>query len=178
MTSMQFRRVMRRMTGILVCGAALGAAGCTLEKQTAPDGLIGPSEFGLSLTMSASPDQLPRDGQSRSTVTVTARDASGRVVSGQRLAVATSVGSLSASDITTGADGRATFVFTAPPSDVFASANQARIDVTPMGDNASNAVPRTLIINLSGTSNSTAPTPSFTVNPAAPELQQNTVFDA
>lgn len=154
---------------------AVGIAGCTIDNQGAPP-LTGPSGFALSVTLTATPDQLPRDGSAQSTITVTVRDAQSRPVSGQRLAVSSSVGSVSQSDVVTNADGRATFVFTAPASGVVG--NTATIQVLPVGGNFDNANATSLSILLMGTSNSTAPTPAFTVNPADPTLQQPVVFDA
>src|SRR5215218_6666391 len=98
----------------LVALAAMLAIACSVDKQTAP-ALTGPSEFGLSLTLIASPDQLPRDGSSQSLVMITVRDASGAPVSGQRLALSTSAGALSASEVTTSSNGTATVQFIAPP---------------------------------------------------------------
>src|SRR5688500_12334034 len=96
--------------GVVAAALAAGAAvaGCSLENAAAP-GLTAPSEFGLSVTLSATPDQLPRDGASQSTITVLVRDAEGRPVSGQRLTVASSIGSVSQSSVVTGSDGRASF---------------------------------------------------------------------
>ena len=64
--------------------AAVALTGCGIDKQTGPSP-VGPSEFGLSVTMTATPDQLPRDGSTQSVVTITVRDSSGKPVSGQRL---------------------------------------------------------------------------------------------
>ncbi len=155
---------------VLIVGCGLNGPGA--EPLTGP---TSPAEFGLSVTLTASPDQLPRDGNSQSTITVVVRDAQARPVSGQRLSVGTTVGSVSQSDIVTNADGRATFTFTAPP--VGTVGNSAVVQVTPVGGGSS-TVGRNVSILLTGGSNSTAPTPAFTVNPGAPVLQQPVVFDA
>src|SRR5688500_14661808 len=67
-------------SGIMKAGTlltlALAACACGLDRQTAPS-LVGPSGHALSLTLSASPDILPRDGSSQASVTVTAYDADG-----------------------------------------------------------------------------------------------------
>jgi len=154
---------------------AVGLAGCTIDNQAAPP-LTGPSGYGLSVTLVATPDQLPRDGSSQSTITVTVRDAQGRPVSGQRLSVGSSVGSVSQSDVVTNADGRATFTFTAPTSGVVG--NTAIIQVLPVGGNFDNATATSVSILLMGTSNRTAPTPAFTVSPAAPVVQEPVTLDA
>src|SRR3990167_513120 len=112
----------RGFIGALISAALSGAlAGCSLEEQPAP-AFTGPSEFALSVTLSASPDQLPRDGSSQSVITVTVRDASGQPVVGQRLSVASSVGAVSERDIVTGNEGRATFAFVAPASGTIGNA--------------------------------------------------------
>src|SRR5262245_9542623 len=99
---------MKTMTRIVGLAACLLATACTLENGAAPP-VSGPSEFALSVVLSASPDQLPRDGTSQSVITVTVRDVSGRPVVGQRLSVGASMGTVSATGVVTGTDGRATF---------------------------------------------------------------------
>jgi PKD repeat protein len=164
------------MTKLIVAIAAgVVIAGCSVDKAT-PPALMGPSELGLSVTLTASPDQLPRDGSSQSVVTVTVRDASGRPVSGQRLVLATDMGTLSQSEATTAGGGQTSFLFTAPPSGTVG--NAAKISVTPIGTDAGNAVPRVLAIGLTGTSNTTLPFPQFTVTPATPEVNTSARFDA
>src|SRR5687768_7443543 len=69
-------RVYALRLALCVTAGALSVA-CGIDKATAP-ALTGPSEFGLSVTMSANPDHLPRDGASQSTVTLTVRDENGR----------------------------------------------------------------------------------------------------
>jgi len=70
--------------------AAMLATGCTLDKQDAP-ALAGPSGYALSVTMTATPDVLPRDGNSSSVVQLIARDADGNPLAGQRFLLATTV---------------------------------------------------------------------------------------
>lgn len=152
--------------------AGCGLSGPGVDPLTGPS---APSEFGLSVTLSASPDQLPRDGTSRSTITVTVRDAQSRPVSNQRLSVSTSAGAVSESTITTNSEGQAAFSFIAP--DAASGNNEAVVRVLPIGVDSQSAVARTVTILLGGTSR-TAPTASFTVSPEAPELGQSVVFDA
>jgi PKD repeat protein len=159
----------------VVLVASLLTMGCTLENGEAPS-VTGPSEFGLSVTMTASPDQLPRDGTSQSTVTVTVRDEASRPVAGRRLMASTTSGTLSASDVVTGSEGRATFSFTAPAPGTIG--NEAILSVVPVGDNGGNSVSRTLAINFTGPSNRAAPVPSFELIPASPERGAPVRFDA
>ena len=57
-------------------GALLVGTGCGLDEVKVPP-LFGPSELGLSLQMSASPDVLNADGVSQSVVSIVARDENG-----------------------------------------------------------------------------------------------------
>jgi hypothetical protein len=57
--------------------ALLGLNACQLDKVTIPP-LIGPSELGVSVQMSAQPDLLPADGASVSAIVVVVRDPDGR----------------------------------------------------------------------------------------------------
>ena len=164
---------MNRIVGLVAC---LFVAGCTLEDGAAPT-LTAPSEFGLSVTLSATPDQFPRDGVSQSTVTVTVRDAAGRPVAGQRLALATSMGTLSTSTVTTDSTGVASFTVTAPAAS--AIGNAAIVSVTPIGTDGANAAPRRITILLTGSSNLTRPTAAFTPVPATGvRINQSIRFDA
>jgi PKD repeat protein len=162
-----------RNAAVLACALF---AGCAVEDGSAPQNLTAPSEFALSVTMSAAPDTIPRDGQSQSVVTVTVRDASGRAVSGQRLTLSTSAGRLSDTSITTNSVGQASFTFTAPSPDT--TANAAVIGVTPVSTDGSNAAQRNVTILFTGTPNRTLPTAAFTFSPPAPQANLPVRFDA
>jgi len=162
-----------RLYGVVAVVSVLTAA-CSVGDGAQPM-LIGPSEFGLSVNVAASPSQLPRDGASQSVITVDVRDASGRPVPGQLLSVSADVGGVSQNQVTTNSNGTATFTFTAPAAT--SGSNEAVIRVLPVGSNAQNTVSRTVSVLLGGTS-VTAPTASFTFNPPAPALGQQVVFDA
>ena len=165
-----------RLAALVVVILAAGVwAGCSLDDPRAPE-LTSPSGFSTAVTLTAFPDNLPRDGSSESIVTVTVRDASNRPVSGQRLSVSTDIGSVTESEVVTDGDGHATFAFVAPASSV--PGIVARISVTPLGEDADTVIARTLTIKFTGATNLTAPTPSFTMSPAAPVLRQSVVLDA
>jgi PKD repeat protein len=83
---------------------------------------------------------------------------------------------LSAEEVTTSSDGRATLAFIAPAPGTIGDA--ALVSVIPVGDNGGNSVPRTLTINFTGPSNREAPVPNFDVTPTAPERGQPARFDA
>lgn len=162
--------------GVALLGAAAGVA-CGLDKQTAPS-FIGPSGYSLSLNMSASPDILRRDGVSRSTITLTARDAQGEPVNGARFLLQSSIGtgpggSLSAEEVVTGSDGRARFELVAPTEDV--PAEEVTIVARAFGEDFANGREASVSIGLFGPVD---PAPAFTFAPSAPALGQPVRFDA
>ena len=166
---------MRILKTFVAVAACLSVAACSLNDGAAPSP-TGPSEFALSVTMSAAPDQLPRDGSSQSVVTITVRDETNRPIAGQRLNASSTLGSLSGSDVVTNANGPASVTLTAPVAGTVG--NAALISVVPVGTNAGNGVARTISVMLTGASNSTRPTPSFTWTPTSPELNTAVRFDA
>ena len=167
-----------RMTGtsriVVMLLVIAGVTACT-DTQEAPP-FVGPSGLAQSLTLAASPDRLPHDGQSQSVVTVSMSNDQGDPLASQRVAVSSTVGTLSHGDVFTGSDGRATFIVTAPGLSTPAATISIR--ATPFGTNADSALTRTVTITLTGPLNTTAPSPSFTVAPATPVTDQDVVFDA
>ncbi len=168
---------------------ALSAA-CTVHGVDVPP-LSGPSELGLSWTVTATPDMLPQDGFSQSAVVVLVRDADGKGVSGQTLRVETSAngatqdfGLLSARSIVTNADGRATVVYTAPPPppSIGGSGSVVSIDVTPYGSNFMNSTTRSAEIRLMPPGvvlpPASSPTARFTVSPTPVTTGVTANFDA
>ncbi len=111
------------MRRILPIGALLiagVAAACTVHQVDTPP-LAGPSEFALSLQLTATPDSIVQNGVDTTQLRVIARDANGRPVSnlGFNLQVtnngnAVDWGALSSRTIYTGADGTASATYTAP----------------------------------------------------------------
>jgi PKD repeat protein len=166
---------------------ALALAACTMKKQEAPP-LTGPSEFGTSITIQATPDVITQDGASQSLITITARDATGQPLRNLSLRVETLVngarvdfGTLSARTIVTGSDGRATVTYTAPPGVTGGLDQVVDISVTPIGGDFNNAVARTSSIRLvpQGTVNPPAGlVPAFTVSPATPSEDTLVFFSA
>jgi PKD repeat protein len=168
-----------RAQWVAMAVAAALASACGIDKQTQPS-LMGPADTGLSIALTAAPDQLPRDGSSQSVVTVIARDPSNRPIIGQRLILSVGAGSpggtaLSQSEVTTNSQGSATFTVSAPSSG--STGNQIVIVATPVGTNADNTNPRIVSITVNP-SNGTAPTAAFTFSPATPEIGQVVTFDA
>ena len=67
-----------------VATLGLVAGGCSLDKVEDPP-LVGPSETGLSVQLTALPDVLNADGVSESVVQLVLRDAAGKAVSGRAI---------------------------------------------------------------------------------------------
>jgi hypothetical protein len=131
---------------LIAAVAVLGMSACTTSNVSAPD-LVGPSAMGLTLDITASPDQMFRDGLSQSTIEVTATDSSGRRVTDLNLMVAASpnLGTIQAPSIKTNASGKASTVFVAPGA---GGTTTTTITVTPGGSNYQNVQPRTITIRL------------------------------
>ena len=144
------------LTVPVVLAAALGAA-CTMKSNEAPS-FAGPSEFGQSITVSVTPDAIVQDGASQSVVTVTALGPNAAPVSNLALRadirvgnVVTDFGSLSARNLVTNNEGRATLVYTAPslPAGAAVDSDAAvQIGITPLGTDAANASTRIASVRL------------------------------
>ena len=167
-----------RTAGILRASAALLIAGsmaaCTESQE--PPSLTGPSGLSQTLTLSASPDRIAHNGSAQSVVTLTMNDGAGQPLSGQRVSLGTSSGTLSHADVVTGADGRAAFIVTAPALSV--PAEDISVFATPFGTDAGGALTRVLRIAFTGPSNTTAPVPEFAFSPETPVAGVSTAFDA
>lgn len=174
---------------VLAAGALALASACTMKSTEAPP-LTGPSEFDLSIALSAAPDQLQQDGASQSLITVTARDGNAAPVRNVSLRAAMAVqgtlmdfGSLSARSLVTGNDGRAQVVYTAPQSVPMGPDNFTVVDIviTPLGTDFNNTNSRVVSIRLYP-SGVVIPnpnlTPRFTMSPGAPSVRQDVLFDA
>jgi PKD repeat protein len=162
--------IMQKLTALAV--VALVATGCSVNETGAP-ALTGPSEFALSLSLTASPDVLPRDGNARSVITVSARDPENKPINGQRLALSASAGGLSVGEVVTNANGVATFEYVAPSAN--ASVTSAQVGVTPVGTNFANSRTQNVEIGLVGPA---VPIPSFTINPTSPKRFEVATFNA
>ena len=167
----------------------LAVTGCTMHEQETP-ALSGPSEFGLALAISIAPDVLTQDGASQSLVTINARDSNGQPKRNVSLraeiqidGVRADFGSLSAHNLVTGSDGRATVVYTAPaaPSVAVDSGTIVDISITPVGSDFNNTSPRTAAIRLVPPGVVVPPDglrPSFSFTPSAPADGQTVLFVA
>lgn len=178
-------RALRAFT-LLVAVAALTA--CTV-KETKTPALSGPSELGLSLTLQATPDVLQQDGASQATLTVLARDGSGQPVRNVTCRIDISVGGavadfgrLSARTVTTGSDGRATVVYTAPTPPIAVAPSESTVTLlaTPIGTDYNNETTRSVAIRLVPPGVVTPPsnaTAGFSMSPETVAEMTPVVFD-
>jgi len=184
---MMTRTITAAAVATMMAGMAL--AGCAIEKQEAP-AASGPSELATSISVSASPDILRQDGASQSQITVQAQDAKGQAF--RNLPIRLDIylgnaivdfGELSLKSVTTGTDGRATVLYTAPPPPAQAVDSQTvvRIVATPVGTDYANAVERAVSIRLVPLGvvlpPNGAPTASFVFSPSSPLTQAPITFD-
>jgi PKD repeat protein len=181
------------LLGWLPVAAAVALSGCTTKKTEAPD-ITGPSELGLSLELRVSPDVLNMDGVSQSTLTITTRDANGKIQPNVDVRVEAVVGGeivdvygrLSAKNVKTGGDGRATLTYTAPNSSQSQNSDPGNLAVTlaaiPAGYDYLNAVVREVRIRLVPQGillpEPFAPVARFTMSPTTPGEDQDVIFDA
>lgn len=172
----------------VIVAAALLLTGCTTKKTEAPD-LSGPSELATSISLTASPDVLSQDGQSKSAITIQARDSNGQPLKGLSLRadievnnVVTDFGLLSAKSVATGADGRASVIYTAPASvDDVDHGTLVTIAVTPLSGDARGDLARTVQIRLVPTGTvggGLTDVPDFAISPSSPNVLESVTFDA
>lgn len=140
---------------LALAGLSLTTA-CTNKPETVLP--TGPSELGLSLFITATPELITADGMSTAQVTVTARGPQSEPRAGVPLRAditfndaIVDYGRLSAKSATTGTDGRATFTYTAPITPV--SGNLDTLDsvdilVMPLTGDFTNAMARKVRIRL------------------------------
>lgn len=182
--------ILRSVVAAFAVAAVASAGGCTMKEQNEPP-LTGPSELGLSVTLTASPDVLTQDGASQSVITAIARNANSQPAANVPLYVEIFVngatvdfGRLSAKNVTTDSSGRATVVYTAPAAPVVSVGGGTYVTIafTPVGTDAANAVSRVVSIRLvppgiilppNGT-----PAANFTFAPASPRTGEKITFDA
>lgn len=185
-------------------GAALLLSGCSVSDMPKPS-LTGPSEFALSVDVTASPDTLTQDGQAQSTIAVVAKGPNGEPRSNVTFRLDLQVdgepsdyGLLNTRSITTGSDGRATAVYRAPaPPPVGAtsiggcSASWSalagpcvRVVATPVSSGFDAVNSQSVLIHLVPSSviivvpPSATPVPAFTIAPQSVAANAVTNFDA
>jgi PKD repeat protein len=190
-------RINRDMTKKLAVtlAAILGSVSCTVHKTEAPS-LSGPSEFALSILMTATPDSISQDG-SQSSVKIAARGPDGRALTSLPMRVEMMLdgvpqdfGTLSARTIVTGSDGVASVIYTAPRQNQSANGGQCpglagtcvTIVATAIGTNFQAVNPQIVTIRLVPPGvilpPAGSPTAAFTVTPSTVSVDVPTVFDA
>jgi hypothetical protein len=179
---MAYERVQRIRVAALAAALGVSVSACTIHEAEAPP-ITGPSVFATSLEMTASPDVLPEDGTSRSIITIQARNANAQPLANLGIRVITAIGTLSAGQITTGSDGRATIVFTAPmtPFPGFDTGTIANIFAIPIGTNFDNATAFSVAIRLvppAVIQVPGAPVAAFQFGPQNPKVGDVVLFDA
>ena len=176
--------------------ALIALAGCSLDKQ-GPSSFTGPSETGLSLAVTVTPDVITQDGVSQATVQVLAFDPMGQPMRGLSLRVETGyidpetfafipvdIGSLSSRTVSTNNDGRATVQYVAPPPPPPTSGSDmvVTIVVTPIGGNFQNTTTRSVAVRLVRPGviqpPNGAPKPAFFFSPTQPREGDTVSFDA
>jgi PKD repeat protein len=170
--------------------ALVAVSACTMKKQETPE-LAGPSEFGTAITVTVTPDVITQDGVSQSVVTATARGPNGEAIPNVPLRAEirvnntpTDFGALSARNLVTGPDGRATLVYTAPAGPSGLAVDEITvvdIGITPVGSNFANSVTRFASVRLVPRGTIVVPSnlqPAFTFTPSSPDERQAVLFDA
>lgn len=174
----------------LLALAAMALGSCTVKKTEAP-ALAGPSETGLSLATSLTPDILDQDGLSQAVLEMVTRGPDGRPVGSVPLRIEMRVdgtivdfGRLSSRTAVTGSDGVARVTYTAPPAppEPVDSFTVVTLVITPVNGDFHGAseryvdlrlVPRGVILPPNG-----APVPSFILTPTPVTTRTPVTFDA
>jgi len=163
--------ILRR--GAAIMSVAVFASACAVDNQEAP-ALAGPSGFAQSLTVTAAPQVLPRDGSSMSTISVTARNADGSPMAGRRLLFTAPTGTLLASEVLTANDGRASVVYIAPSQNEPVTAVEIAVTPIEAGDRA-NTHGTSVVLELRGPN---VPVANFTFEPTDASVMDLISFDA
>ena len=150
-------RAGRACVRLVAIGSIVGATvSCGIDKQSAP-ALAGPSEFGLSITVTATPDTIVQDGVSQAVINLLALGPDSQPVRGVpiQLTASSSSGLIRSVDFTeatvvTDANGRASAGMIAPPAPATVPNTPPVITIsaTPIGSNFANAVARPVEVRL------------------------------
>jgi PKD repeat protein len=187
-SAMHTRTRFHRVAGVAALAALVASGACTLKDQEPPP-LTGPSETGVSVLMSATPDVITQDGASQSVVQITVSNAAGEPMRNLTLRLQIAVnnvisdfGRLSETTLVTDGSGRATVVYTAPPAPPDFNDGEPIIQIvaTPVGQNYGNAISQWVNIRLvrPGTVYEPgAPIANFSYSPSAPVIGQLVEFD-
>lgn len=181
----------RAVPAVLLAIAAMTFGSCTVKKSEAP-ALSGPSETGLALATSVSPDIIDQDGLSTATLEIVARGPDGRPwptpvplrIEIRMGGAVVDFGRLSNKTPVTGGDGVARVTYTAPPAPAEAVDSNTVVTfvIFPVGSDYHGGfaryvelrlVPRGVILPPNG-----APQPSFIITPTPVTTRTPATFDA
>jgi hypothetical protein len=155
----------RQRWAALALGLALALSACSLDKVDVPE-LDGPSELGLSLYITATPDVLTADGNSTSVVEVTVRDQNGATAAGRAVifsvanedGLAADLGTVenplgnpvraTEAQATTDGNGVARVIYRSPARTDLSADTNVQIKVRPIGTDFNGAVDRFVRIEL------------------------------
>jgi PKD repeat protein len=134
--------------------------GCSTSKQSIP-GLTGPSELGLAITLTATPDILTADGVSKAVVQAVVHDQNGHLKAGQPIFFSVSdqsgnlitpvfadIGGLNTSSAVSGPDGTAQVIYTAPYRTDFTGNGKVLVTARPISGDANGQIYRTTTVEL------------------------------
>lgn len=170
-------------------------AACGLNEQAGPD-VLAPSEFGVSLSLSASPDILTQDGLSQTVITAVVRDERNQPVPNLTILWRGTASTsrvlpvrLSASSSVTDASGLARVVLSSPDMATESPAvpDSITVSATPVRAGFDDfASPRFITVTLRPVTatgqtpgqRNNLPEPAVSVTPAAPVVGQEVTFDA
>jgi hypothetical protein len=166
---------------LIPIAAVAVSASCNLTDQKAP-ALAGPSEFAMSLDVTATPDLIAANGASQSLIRIRAHDPNGqppnppvelRIDTIDGTGSIVEQGQLSDRRITTGSNGQASVTFTAPMESVFGvdSNGTVTVRVLPITTNFGSQTERYVTIRLVPPATVVipgAPIPDFFFSPAQP----------
>ena len=189
--SLILKKTRQTAVGVMMSLGLVGAtAACTVSTPDTP-AISGPSEFGTSITLSASPEVLAQDGTSQAVITALVRDEASRPVSGVTIrweawASTTRVLPVNLSSLTStsNADGRATVVLTAPVTPTVAPGSPDFITVyaSPVSGSVDGVEQRTVRVQLQPPAGvpvaNLAPIAAFTIKPSVALVGETVTFDA
>jgi hypothetical protein len=162
MRILSFRRARCASALVLSLALGLGSTGCGLDDVAIPE-LDGPSELGLGLKLTVSPDIITADGFSTALVTVSLRDQNGGPVSGRDVFLSISdedgrtadIGEFRSQNgpgtgmtVRTNAQGLAQAVYEAPARTDATATQTVLINGRPIGTDFAGAVYRTVRLEL------------------------------
>lgn len=170
--------------------AVAAASACGIEKQSAPP-LAGPSEYGISITLTASPEVLTQDGESQTVITAVVRNDASQPIPNMTIrwdgTASTSRAMpviLSSTASVTDGNGGTTILLTSPPppTETPSSPDTITIRATPIANGSDAATARSVTVRLRPMDTvpfrNSNPVAGFTIIPSRPLVGQDVTFNA